>query len=98
MPRHCPSTKSPLRSSWRSPNALPRVPLLMVVDSGGKSLQPWWDIQRMPYEQQKEWFYKAVPLGSGLAGLRRYLPVSWRMPHGTREITGVRQSVIYWGL
>ena len=69
----------------------------MVVDSGGKSLHAWWDIASMAYEQQKEWFYKAVPLGADW----RVFDVTCqfvRMPHGTREITGVRQSVIYWGL
>jgi hypothetical protein len=75
----------------------PDVPLLMVVDSGGKSLHAWWDIASMPYEKQKEWFYKAVPLGADW----RIFDVTCqfvRMPHGTKEITGVRQSVIYWGL
>jgi len=75
----------------------PSVPLLMVVDSGGKSLHAWWDIDGLDFGWQREWFYETVPLGTDptiFDSNNQFV----RMPWGTREVTNIRQSVIFWGL
>jgi hypothetical protein len=74
-----------------------RVPLLMVVDSGGKSLHAWWDIDALDYGRQREWFYQTVPLGTDPAIFESNNQFV-RMPFGLREVTNVIQSVIFWGL
>jgi hypothetical protein len=73
------------------------IPLLMVVDSGGKSLHGWWDVDKLDYMDQRDWFYQTVPLGTDSTIFKSNNQFV-RMPWGTREITEVRQSVIYWGL
>jgi hypothetical protein len=75
----------------------PDVPLVMVVDSGGKSLHAWWDIRRMTYQQQYEWFFQWVPLSADPAIFKTNNQFV-RMPWGTREVRGYQQPVIYWGL
>jgi hypothetical protein len=75
----------------------PDITLIMVVDSGGKSLHAWWDIRHMTFEQQRKWFFQWVPLGADPAIFKSNNQFV-RMPHGTREVHGHRQPVIYWGL
>jgi hypothetical protein len=73
------------------------IPLWMVLDTGNKSLHAWWDIDGLDYEDQRAWFYETVPLGTDSTIFKSNNQFV-RMPWGTREITGVTQSVIYWGL
>jgi hypothetical protein len=73
------------------------IPLWMVLDTGNKSLHAWWDMDKMEYEDQLAWFYETVPLGTDSTIFKSNNQFV-RMPWGTREITGVTQSVIYWGL
>jgi hypothetical protein len=73
------------------------IPLLMVVDSGNKSLQAWWGVDQLDEDAQRNWFFKTVPMGTDSTIFKSNNQFV-RMPFGLREITEVVQSVIYWGL
>lgn len=67
------------------------APLVMAVDSGGKSIHGWFGCPSNPVE----WFSKAVELGADPALWR--IQQLTRLPGGLRQ-DGNRQSILYWGL
>ena len=66
--------------------------LVMVVDSGNKSLHGWFKVEGVPEEEVRDWFEFALRLGAD--------PATWtwnqlvRMPQGMRD-NGNRQQVLY---
>jgi hypothetical protein len=79
-------------SLWDIARRAEDAPLVMVVDSGGKSLHGWFLVASVPQERIKDIFAYAVAVGAD--------PMTWtpcqlvRMPNGTRD-DGNRQSVVY---
>lgn len=73
------------------------LPLVMAVDSGGKSLHCWFDCRGRPGRDAAEFFAAAVKLG---ADRTRWDASGWvRMPGGTRrDASGAvkRQKIVYW--
>lgn len=58
------------------------IPLVMVVDSAGKSLHGWFFVQGVPENISRAWFEYAVYLG---ADAHTWTKCQWvRMPGGTR--------------
>ncbi len=73
------------------------VPLVMAVDSGGKSLHCWFDCRGVHPSDVAAFFALATKLG---ADLTRWDPCGWvRMPGGLRRRDGAvtRQRIVYWG-
>ena len=72
------------------------VPVVMVVDSGGKSLHAWFYVEGMTRQDQARFFASACLLG---ADPTRWDSCGWlRMPGGTRVRTNgslARQRVLY---
>ena len=71
------------------------LPLVMVVDSGGKSLHCWFDCRGVEAADVAAFFAAAVKLG---ADKTRWDPCGWvRMPGGLRRRDGVatRQKILY---
>lgn len=70
-----------------------KMPLVMIVYSGGKSIHGWFHTEGQPEEYVKTFFTDAVTLGADT--------VTWsrcqfcRMPAGFNPKTGRRQSVLY---
>ena len=66
--------------------------LVMVVDSGNKSLHGWFKVDGVPGSEVEDWFHFALRLGAD--------PATWtkcqlvRMPQGMRD-NGNRQRVLY---
>jgi len=71
------------------------IPLIMVVDSGGKSLHAWWYVEGLEDSKQRQLFYEAAAFGADQVILQNNSQFV-RMPGGTREITKARQEVVYW--
>lgn len=73
-----------------------RAPLVMAVDSGGKSVHAWYRVDGMTARQQASFFERACLLG---ADRTRWDICGWlRMPGGLRqrEVAGaVRQRILY---
>ena len=73
------------------------APLVMVVDSGGKSLHCWFRVDGMEARDQATFFAHACMLG---ADRTRWDVCGWlRMPGGMRHVDGVpkiRQKILYW--
>ena len=73
------------------------APLVMAVDSGGKSLHAWFDVESMTRQDQARFFAVACLLG---ADRTRWDLCGWlRMPGGLRAATEgrrVRQKILYW--
>ncbi len=74
-----------------------RAPLVMAVDSGGKSVHAWYRVDGMSAQQQARFFAIACLLG---ADRTRWDVCGWlRMPGGLRQREGaepVRQKILYW--
>lgn len=70
------------------------APLVMALDSGGKSLHGWFDCTAASDEEQQRFFRHAVSLGADPAMWKTFQFA--RLPHGKRFKTGVRQNVLYW--
>jgi len=72
------------------------VPLVMAVDSGGKSLHSWFAVEAMPVAEQAKFFSLACSLGADRA---LWNIASWvRMPGGLRikgDHPPVRQRIVY---
>jgi hypothetical protein len=59
------------------------IPLIMVVDSGGRSLHGWFDVRNLEEPVIKAWFSYTVYLG---ADIHTWTKCQWvRMPGGTRR-------------
>lgn len=71
-----------------------RAPLVMVVDSGGKSLHAWWRCFGQPEDRLRTFFRHAVALGADPATWTRCQLV--RMPLGWRPEKGKRQEVLFY--
>lgn len=71
------------------------APLVMAVDSGGKSVHAWYRVDEMPTRQQTKFFQAATSLG---ADPSRWDVCGWlRMPGGVRAgSTPKRQKILYW--
>jgi hypothetical protein len=69
------------------------APLVMVVDTGGKSLHGWFDCEGVPEAQVATFFNYAHQLGADPKMMDIFQLA--RLPNGTRT-GGARQSVIYW--
>jgi len=74
-----------------------RAPLVMAVDSGGKSVHAWYRVDGMTAQQQARFFALACLLG---ADRTRWDVCGWlRMPGGLRQREGaeaVRQKILFW--
>jgi len=69
-----------------------KAPLVLVVDSGGKSLHGWFDCRGVPHHRVARFMQYAVWLG---ADRHLWSPAQWvRMPGGTRS-GGARQHVLF---
>jgi hypothetical protein len=72
------------------------VPLVLVVDSGGKSLHAWFQVDQIGVRDQARFFAVACLLG---ADKSRWDTSGWlRMPGGLRVVKGVpaaRQRILY---
>jgi hypothetical protein len=72
------------------------APLVLVVDSGGKSLHAWFRVDGMPLRDQARFFAAACLLG---ADPSRWDTSGWlRMPGGLRIADGspsIRQRILY---
>jgi hypothetical protein len=72
------------------------VPLILVVDSGGKSLHAWFRVEQLHIRDQARFFAVACLLG---ADKSRWDSSGWlRMPGGLRVVKGVpatRQRILY---
>jgi hypothetical protein len=69
-----------------------QFPLVLVVDSGGKSLHAWFLVEGFSEEQIRKFFRYAVAAGADAA---TWTKCQWvRMPGGLRD-NGKRQAVIY---
>jgi hypothetical protein len=77
---------------WYLSQIAPRFPLVMVVNSSGKSLHAWFFVEGADENEIRDFFRNAVALGAD--------PMTWtpcqfvRMPGGLRD-TGRRQQVVY---
>ena len=73
------------------------APLVMAVDSGGKSVHAWYRVDGMSARDQAKFFAVACLLG---ADRTRWDVCGWlRMPGGLRVVRGrpsVRQKILYW--
>jgi len=73
------------------------APLVMAVDSGGKSVHAWFHVEPMARQDQARFFALACLLG---ADPTRWDLCGWlRMPGGTRvkaDGTRARQRILYW--
>jgi hypothetical protein len=73
------------------------VPLVMAVDSGGKSVHAWYRVEGMARQDQARFFAMACALG---ADSTRWDICGWlRMPGGLRmkaDGSRVRQKILYW--
>ena len=77
---------------WHLAECAPQLPLVMVVDSGGKSLHGWFLVAGMEDGTVLKFFRYAVALGADPATWTR---CQWvRMPGGARD-NGNKQSVLY---
>ena len=71
---------------------LPRLPLVLAVYSGGKSIHGWWYCAGQSDDTLKKFWYYALTLG---ADPRTWLRSQFiRMPDGTRD-NGKPQPVLY---
>ena len=74
-----------------------RAPLVMAVDSGGKSVHAWFYVEGMARQDQARFFALACLLG---ADATRWDICGWlRMPGGARlkaDGTRARQRILYW--
>jgi len=74
------------------------APLVMAVDSGGKSVHAWYRVEGMSARDQARFFAMACLLG---ADRTRWDVCGWlRMPGGLRVVDGVpkvRQRILYFG-
>ena len=72
------------------------LPLVMVVNSGGKSLHAWFRVENFSIRDQARFFAVACLLG---ADKTRWDPSGWlRMPGGLRRVDGVpaiRQNILF---
>lgn len=72
------------------------APLVMAVDSGGKSVHAWYRVDAMTAQKQANFFAAACLLG---ADRTRWDVCGWlRMPGGLRQVEGsasVRQRILY---
>jgi hypothetical protein len=71
---------------------LPRLPLVLAVHSGGKSVHGWYPCQGLSEKKIKPFMYRAVRLGADKATWTKCQFV--RMPDGMRD-DGKRQRVQY---
>jgi len=73
------------------------APLVMAVDSGGKSVHAWYAVEAMTRQDQARFFALACLLG---ADQTRWDICGWlRMPGGLRvrpDFSRVRQRILYW--
>jgi hypothetical protein len=72
------------------------APLVLAVDSGGKSVHAWYAVERMRRQDQARFFAVCCMLG---ADPTRWDICGWlRMPGGLRVRDGqqVRQKILYW--
>lgn len=73
------------------------APLVMAVDSGGKSVHAWYAVEAMSRQDQAKFFAVACLLG---ADPTRWDVSGWlRMPGGLRQRpdgSRVRQRILYW--
>jgi hypothetical protein len=73
------------------------APLVMAVDSGGKSVHAWYRVEAMARQDQARFFALACALG---ADSTRWDICGWlRMPGGLRvkaDGSRVRQRILYW--
>ena len=73
------------------------APLVMAVDSGGKSVHAWYAVEAMTRQDQARFFALACLLG---ADQTRWDICGWlRMPGGLRvkpDFGRVRQRILYW--
>ena len=73
------------------------IPLVLVVDSAGKSLHGWFDVRNVSERRTRLWFEMAVMLG---ADPHTWTRCQWvRMPGGTRlfgDGTTKRQEILTW--
>ncbi len=73
------------------------APLVMAVDSGGKSVHAWYAVDAMSRQDQARFFAVACLLG---ADQTRWDICGWlRMPGGLRvkpDFSRVRQRILYW--
>lgn len=67
--------------------------LLMVVDSGNRSIHGWFDVSRTEPTTLQRWWQLAMALGADPAGERTYQ--GFRYPNGRRK-NGKTQEVIYY--
>jgi hypothetical protein len=80
------------RVLWHLAQIAKSIPLVMVVDSGGKSIHGWFRVAGVPEERVRRFFRYAVALGADRA---TWTPCQFvRMPNGTRD-NGKKQCVIY---
>jgi len=77
---------------WHLAQTAPKFPLVMVVDSAGKSLHGWFYVAGAPEDEVQAFFKRAVARGADKATWTRCQFV--RMPGGARD-NGKRQSIIY---
>ena len=70
-----------------------RIPLRMVVDSGGKSLHGWFDVSSRPIDEVNAFIDLSLLLGGDKSALRPTQLV--RLPQGTRK-GGATQRIIYY--
>ena len=70
-----------------------RMPLRMVVDSGGKSLHGWFDVSSYPNDEVNAFIDLSLLLGGDKSALRPTQLV--RLPQGTRK-GGAKQRIIYY--
>ena len=79
-------------------NATQYANLLMVVDSGNKSLQGWFYVGLMEWEDYLNFLALAKTLGADPAGQR--VAQAFRAPNGWRTLkdaqSPVQQRVVYW--
>ena len=70
-----------------------KAPLVLALQSGGKSIHAWFACTGVPAKSLWDWFCYAVSLG---ADERHWVPEQFcRLPDGTRRQNGNRQSVLY---
>lgn len=70
-----------------------RMPMILLVYSGGKSLHGWFDVRHCDEAEVREFFGLAVSLG---ADRRMFSPVQFaRLPGGKNSNTGRLQRVLF---
>lgn len=74
-----------------------KMPLILVVDSAGKSLHGWFKIENKNEAEKIKFFMLASLLG---ADVSRFAPAGWvRMPNGVRPTegrnSGLQQNIVY---